>query len=407
MTAPEILDHHNQYLRHYEDQDEILTRRLDYDVLKEVTAKLPNLKDIVVSDANELRVIKKSPLSDFVEFHLGWFNNEKVSARHVRAILKGAEEAGTRLQSIRAAMLCSDVLDETQFGLHSMAPDLLSNLTTFHMGIKAVKEGKGGLRDEDPMDIASQLSQCRALVKAGTLRSAIDKMPNLVELDIQFHETHTITKGIFPSPALLRDVIPLDRVWPKLKKFTITAVETERQELGSFLVRHKQTLESLDLGYIRLTSRSWLKLLPYLKAQFNGTGLKHLRLLDSIIGRSEDEFEMTEAWALGYPDYDERRNRLGSAVRKYLRSRRQRRCPLRASNMREELVSGQMPGSDEEWEDSDDMHAEFLLQSEMWGEGIGEIGGYVDDDDEDGEDDNNEFGSDDDSEDDGGDISVD
>jgi len=71
MTAPEILDHYNQYLRHYEDQDEILTRRLDYDVLKEVTAKSPNLKDIVVSDANELRVIKKSPLSDFVELHLG------------------------------------------------------------------------------------------------------------------------------------------------------------------------------------------------------------------------------------------------------------------------------------------------------------------------------------------------
>ncbi|GAB1315440.1 hypothetical protein MFIFM68171_05650 [Madurella fahalii] len=364
MTKREILDHYNRYLRLYEDQDEILTNELDYEVLKEVIAKLPNLRDVVVSDCNELRIIKKPHIKSHWELHSGKFDDGKASTRHLRAILKGVEESKTQLQSIRAALIYLDILNETQFGLHSMASDLLENLTTFQLMLLAVEEREGGWLGEDPVDITNQIAQCRALVHKGALRRILDRMPNLVELDIQFFEAHCQIKGTFPSPAALRDVIPLDRVWPRLKTFSISGVETERQEIASFLVRHKQSLESFDLCYIRLTSTSWYKLLPYLKSQFCGTQLKDARLLDSIIGRSEDMLQLPEAWSLGHPDHDERPNRIGAAVTKYLLSPRKRRCPLRDDNMLERLVPVLMPESDDEWSsEMDDF--EFVQEPEM------------------------------------------
>lgn len=58
-------------------------------------------------------------------------------------------------------------------------------------------------------------------------------------------------------------------------------------------------LESFDLGHIKLTTTSWLKLLPYLKSQFRDGGrLKTARILDVIMGKSEDEFGFTEGWGL-------------------------------------------------------------------------------------------------------------
>ncbi|KXX81322.1 hypothetical protein MMYC01_201909, partial [Madurella mycetomatis] len=351
MTKPEILDHYNRYLRFYEDQDEILTNEFDYEVLKEVIAKLPNLKDVVVSDCNELRIINKPHIKSHWDLHTGMFDDGKASTRHLRAILKGVEESKTRLRSIRAAPIYLDILYETQFGLHSMASGLLENLTTFQLMLHAVVEAErdGGWLGEDPVDITNQIAQCRTLVHKGALRRILERMPNLVTLDIQFYEGHCQIKGTFPSPAALRDVIPLDRVWPRLKTFSISGVETERQEIASFLIRHKQSLESFDLCYIRLTSTSWYKLLPYLKSQFCGTQLKDARLLDSIIGRSEDMLQLPEAWGLGHPDYDERPNRLGTAVTKYLLSPRKRRCPLRDDNMLERLIPNLMPESDDEW----------------------------------------------------------
>jgi len=56
----------------------------------------------------------------------------------LRAFLKGAEGAGIQLQNIQASVVHLEILDETQFGLHSLAPNLLENLATFKLALQVV-----------------------------------------------------------------------------------------------------------------------------------------------------------------------------------------------------------------------------------------------------------------------------
>lgn len=342
MPATEIQEKYNLYLRLYEEQEDILANDRDFAFLEQLIPRLPNLRDIVMSDGNELRIIRKaSPVPrrfDVTNLYSGKYDDGAASARHLRALLKGVEKAGTRLQSIQASSVHRSILDDSQFGLHSVSPAVLEHLTTLKLVLVAVEEEEVSYMRVPDQDFLPQLEQCRTFAQKGALRRALDKMPNLVDVEIQLIEFHHYPAGTFPSPAYLRDIVPLDRVWPKLKRFRISNVETERQELAGFLGRHKSSLESFDLGYIRLTSTSWLKLLPGLKSQFDDGGrLQSARVLDEILGKSEDEFEHPEGWQLGHPDYD-RPTRLGRAVTKYLVSPRKRRCPLNEDNMLERVL---------------------------------------------------------------------
>ncbi|KAK0716381.1 hypothetical protein B0H67DRAFT_646011 [Lasiosphaeris hirsuta] len=48
MTETEMVEDYHRYLRFYEEQDKFLTHRIDYEVLREVIAKLPNLQEVVI-----------------------------------------------------------------------------------------------------------------------------------------------------------------------------------------------------------------------------------------------------------------------------------------------------------------------------------------------------------------------
>lgn len=352
MRKTGIQENYNRYLRLYEEQEDIIANNRDFALLEELTPKLPNLRGIVMSDVNELRIIHKTrpvPKRDITKLYTGTYNDGAASARHLRALLKGVEKAGTRLESIQASLVHRSILDETQFGLHSISPGLLEHLTTLKLVFVAVEEEEdSGMRVQD-QDFLPQLAECRALMQKGTLRRTLDKMPNLVDLDIGLAQFDLLPSGTFPSPAYLGDIIPLDRVWPKLKRFSISNVETERQQIAGFLVRHKNSLESFGLGFIRLTSTSWRKLLPDLKSQFRDGGrLKSARLLDEILGKSEDGFGHSEGWYLGHP-VDGEPNPLRKAVTKYLLSPRKRRCPLN-----EEEEEDDSYDSSEDEDDSED-----------------------------------------------------
>jgi hypothetical protein len=393
MTKTEIQESYNRYVRLYEEQEDILANNRDFVFLEELIPKLPNLRGIVMSDGNGLRIIHKTrpvPKRDISDLYSGTYDDGAASARHLRALLKGVEKAGTQLQSIQASLVHLSILDETQFGLHNISPGLLGHLTTLKLGLVAVDEEEVSGATVQDQDFVSQLTECRALMRKGSLRRTLDKMPNLVDLNIELAEFNRLPFGTFPSPAYLRDVIPLDRVWPKLKRFSISNVETERQQIVGFLVRHKSSLESFDLGFIRLTSTSWRKLLPDLKSQFHDCGrLKSARLLDVILGKSEDEFEHSEGWYLGNPDHG-LPNPLCKAVTKYLLLPQRRRCPLNGDNMLEEVLdaNGLLPDSDDEWSTVLD-ESEFVHGDEI-GVNAGFLSGLAgetrnDDDEEDKE----------------------
>ena len=371
-TEAEIRENYARYLRLYEEQSEILANDRDFAFVEEVIAKLPNLRAIVMSDGNGLRIINQTkpvPRRDPMQLYTGPWNDGAASARHFRALLKGVEKAGTKLQSIQASLLHLSILDETQFGLHSMSPAILETVTTLQLAITAAEEDDVSGRRALDQDFRPQLEACRAATQKGALARILRGMPNLADLEIEFAELHAMPFGTLPSPAYLADVVPLDHTWPKLRRFAISNIETERQEILAFLARHKSSLESVDLGPARLTSTSWRKLLPDLKSQLGGGDrIRSIRILDTILGRSEDEFDFVEGWYLGHPDHSARSARLARTVARYLSSKRKKRCPLDDDNMLERLPGDEVdmmePGSDDEWASSEFDEFEMSVQGD-------------------------------------------
>ncbi|KAK4441981.1 hypothetical protein QBC34DRAFT_499986 [Podospora aff. communis PSN243] len=344
MEDDEIAQSYETYTRMFDEQHDILENNLDFQVLEEIVPKLPNLRGIVMSEGNELRIIhtnKPKPFSVrdvncLKQLYMGDWDDDDAPARHLRALLKAVEKAGTQLRSIESAGMKVSFLDESEFGLHNMAPHLLQNITNLKLSILVAEEPDSGHPARNYRDfVRRQLEACRPEFQKGTLRRILQTLPNLVNLDLQLAEYHQEYMGTFPSPAALSDIIPLDHVWPNLKSLSLSNVETERQELAKFLLRHRPTLESLDLGFIKLTSTSWRKLLPYLRLQFsseNGGRLKRARMLDVVMGKSECSLHFTEGWALGHPDHSIRPHPLGTAVSRYLLGQK-KKCPLKTGNI--------------------------------------------------------------------------
>ncbi|KAM7191658.1 hypothetical protein V8F33_008754 [Rhypophila sp. PSN 637] len=331
----EIRELHRRYTQFFEQQQDILHTRRDFEVIKEVISKLPNLKEISVSSDGEIAKVKKSPFVDCKKVCDGRFVGDRMSTRHLEVMLKGIKAAGTQLQTMRVSSVYHTCLDPTTFGLHSIA-DQLGNMTHFDLAIQAVEESHMpmplALGSDDPFDISDQLSECNKTMQAGGLRRVLERMPNLIFLRLAFIELHSALPGTFEAPAILQHVMPHDAHWPKLKCLSLSNLMTERQYIVKLLARHKDTLQFFRLDQMRLLSTSWMVTLPMLRKLFFGTQMAAL-VTDFIISVSEDGNKKPEAWQLGNPEYDSEHNDLGDAVTLYITSKKKQECPLTEDNM--------------------------------------------------------------------------
>ncbi|KAK4210827.1 hypothetical protein QBC37DRAFT_428068 [Rhypophila decipiens] len=350
LTEAQLLEHYNRYQQFYREQDDILSSDRDYEVLKEVISKLPNLREVSVSSDDEFSFQQNSPFKSCRHSGVGDFAYNRASVRHLRAILSGVQAAGTKLKAIRAGLIHHEFFDEAKFGLHSMI-DLLGNITWFDMVIEATGEMDWDIGHENPDEIAAEIALCRAVMSKRVLRRILDAMPNIVSLRLELVEIHSQPTGANVYPAALRDIVPLDKKWPNLKYFTISNVETDRQELGNFLVRHKETLKSYALEQIGLASTSWIELLSYLKSNFADTKVQPL-IADLIVGKSEDGLDTLEMWDLFMSDPPSDINSLQAAVHDYLTSSMECPCPLRDDNMWS--TDAEFDDHDDEFDDDDD-----------------------------------------------------
>lgn len=337
MTEAQIREDYQLYLRYYEEQEDILKNKRDYEVLENLVAKLPNLREVSVSSLNELREMPDGPYDACKGS--GEPDSGVPEVRNLRALLSGVKAAGTQLQTIRAAVVPFSFFDDAHFSLHSML-DLFQNLTHFVIDILAAEEHHYAPWIDDmfgslPEDsIVNQLNECRATMRRGVLRRALENMPNLATLEISFEEYVDRQVGLYNAPVDLGDIMPLDRVFRRLKNLKISNVGTDRQEIIKFLARHKESLNSVSLGALKLAKTSWLQLLPALKSTFRGTGCR-VELLDVITGYSEDGNNKFEAWSLGNPHYSANPMsiHLHLSTLKYLEASAKLPCPLDDYNM--------------------------------------------------------------------------
>lgn len=313
-TDSEIFDNFQAYDDFWQEQNDILDDHEDYEVLEEVVSQLPNLKEIFVSweeDDPCLHFIKR-PFCRREEYRM---NEGRASTWHFRAILKAVQAAGTRLRSICAESVHTEILDEKKFGLHDII-DLVGDVRSLDLMLDTTDE-KSCL-PSPPAVVNKVTEECRALVKTHTLRRVLDCMPLLGTLKLSFVDRHNSISHP-SSPASLSDLIPPGRTWNNMKVINLYNVETDREELIEFLDRHKGSLESFQLDTISLASSSWRQLIPSLRSLICGTKIVPL-VIGAIKGCSEDGMGTMERWWLGVSHYDYLRKPipLGVALMKYL-----------------------------------------------------------------------------------------
>ncbi|KAK3320271.1 hypothetical protein B0T19DRAFT_284927 [Cercophora scortea] len=336
-------------------QKEILETSEDFQVLHEVVAKFPNLDDILMSVDFEFR----KPEEDYnPELELrGPFDKlgcatipgfpKAEGVRHLSALLAAVQAAGRmkKLKSIRAGSL------HYSFFNHSLSAgspiridggvDIFQNLTRFELSIHChsefVDENRPHDEDNNPLDDddTDHVDECRRVMRTGVIRKLLRKMPNLEVLSILFSE-HDFDGDEAIFPASFSEIIPADQVWPNLETLRLGSIETDREELVAFLVRHKESLMSLSLQDIRLIETSWLKLLPQLKKELEPELMEDVWITGVAYGQCEDEFDTgPEEWELGDgPEFEERpdRKELAYKVHGYLMNSDRTTCPLTAAD---------------------------------------------------------------------------
>ncbi|KAK4451053.1 hypothetical protein QBC34DRAFT_61601 [Podospora aff. communis PSN243] len=314
----EIHEDYQQYLRIHQQQQDILDKYHDYEVLRRVVAKLPRLRNLTVSSCQQLGYYQKpSPVLPWRtgrsrEVYLGRYDT-RAAVRHLHALLHGVQEAGTRLQHLSASKIYfslfePDVFLGPRYGLHTIF-NLFDNLTNFSFEVKALDECSSGRLEDDDQDYdeESQIKLCRMTMAKGILRRILDNAPNLATIDLRFtgdFEPMTYHDGpwrypCFTAAAKLGHVLPLNRVYPHLHTIYLMNMETERQEIGRFLFRHKKTLKSFTLEDMVLKRTSWVQLIRDLRDKFHDAGLKRAEIRGLIRGVSEDEEHEAEIADLG------------------------------------------------------------------------------------------------------------
>ncbi|KAK5658993.1 hypothetical protein OQA88_1079 [Cercophora sp. LCS_1] len=134
LSEDELAEHYQEYLRFYDQQQHILDDNVDYDGLKKVIAKFPNLQSVTMSNGNEFRIMPmwKTPFKSFRHGNDSW-ETDANELRHLRAILYGVQQAGTHLRIIQAGCVHFEFFEpdyffDNKFNLQGIF-GLLDNLT--------------------------------------------------------------------------------------------------------------------------------------------------------------------------------------------------------------------------------------------------------------------------------------
>lgn len=357
----EVKESYREYKRVHQAQEEIIREERDYEILKEVVGKMTNLKEVMVSSDFEFRLgsLGSSSSSSSYGGHGGsgtkdcrtpfdkldcltQLDGEKgqEGVRHLRAIMMAVKEAGIELKSLCAGLIHWSFFNEAlgNFGFHSMG-NLLANLTRFELLVlPGPSQDPEDFQHADAIemnnmsiDVMEEIFRCQELMRKGVIRNLVKGMPNLEILSIGFMDHAEDNDFIFP--ARLQDVIPLNHTFPNLESLKLEGLETERQELTDFVVKHKDSLMKLELRDMRLVTTSWRKLLPELRYELKTELMEEVSIYGMALGMGEeDDDQELEEWFMGDPE-DHGATELATRVQKYFMDTSMGDCPLSRENM--------------------------------------------------------------------------
>ncbi|KAK1753801.1 hypothetical protein QBC47DRAFT_48165 [Echria macrotheca] len=250
----------------------IIDRGLDAACFSEVLPKFPGLREVWLRSGTGLetsktfgqRFVKKSPYDNAGYCLRKDYFYPGSGLRGIRALMPGLLSCKPRLlRVLRLDSVDWDFLKELP------PPSALAGLVELEIEFALTRPW---LSTGNP---PFQRREVRGMIKPGLLRDFLSALPNLEALTLRADyyavmDGHQSSVAIEPTyPWSLNDIVPTGIVWPHLRRFGLATCECSGEELLDFILRHRDTLRSLDLGYIKLDT-SWRPFLHAIRDKMRG-----------------------------------------------------------------------------------------------------------------------------------------
>ncbi|KAI1122815.1 hypothetical protein F5Y10DRAFT_253143 [Nemania abortiva] len=281
-----VAEYHN-YSDAVDEQDELIKKKKDALLLKEVLPRFPKLETLRMSSGHWLygepcRVRRKNPFAEFFKrSHMGDIYPE--GKRPLDALLVANAHSPCALTTLRAGPLHWGFFKRSEQELTTMFGPL-ANLTSIGFAISVTSS-------DESMHESSSLRKCRRVLAKGNMRKILQSLPRLQCLHVEIEDLEPEEEG---KGAWLRDVIEPSFRWANLKQLTLGGIATNRTELMSVLKLHKGTLRILCLRDVALASTSWRKLLPDIRKYLD---LEEACICGDICGECEDDDDVQDPWS--------------------------------------------------------------------------------------------------------------
>ncbi|GAP92103.1 putative F-box protein [Rosellinia necatrix] len=284
LTPAQLMAEYNKYLKAVDDQDELMEKKKDMVLLKQVLPRFPKLETLTMSAGKifyegNYRIERKRPLTDCLRWdYMCGVHPE--GQYQLDTLLLANVDSQSALTTLRAGSLHWRFFKRSERELaHMFKP--LANLTSIQLTISV-----------DPADErvheGNSLRKCQRVMAKGTLRRVLKSMPQLESLYVEILnlDCNDQEKG-----AYLRDIIEPGFRWPNLKSLVLGGIVSNRVELMNVFRLHKNTLRKLCLRDMTLASTSWRKLLPQIRETLY---LEDACICGDIYGQSEEDDEDDE-----------------------------------------------------------------------------------------------------------------
>ncbi|KAH7406336.1 hypothetical protein DE146DRAFT_754305 [Phaeosphaeria sp. MPI-PUGE-AT-0046c] len=164
------------------------------------------------------------------------------------------------------------------------------------------------------------------------LRTFLGTLPNLTDLGVSFSKS-----DVERCPHALRDVVPLEHVWPRLKSLHLWWMDVEGAEIIALLQNHADMLRCIHLSGMTISA-----------AAHGGEskGKQWRKVFDQIAKMKLDHGEVHEKWGFGS---EEEKKEM-----KWVGTREDGRHVVIETDLKKYLVEGGEDEVEEEDEDEDD-----------------------------------------------------
>ncbi|KAI1082438.1 hypothetical protein F5B20DRAFT_578100 [Whalleya microplaca] len=335
---------YDEYVELVREQHAIQTAHADYSTFRNALSKFPRLKHVTLfldhchSDYPHVKQLEE----------VGYLNEliDRTGSNHMDTFLRVLPEVRLELQRSTEGKLdwqlqsfTAENLDWRFFERDDDATVRklfvpLSHLQHLRLSIRHdwMDKGKGHI----------EYDQWRRLLQTGALRESIRPLKQLRSIDIGFEieDWDWEVKRV----ASFLDIAPRAFTWPFLRTLKLRCINTDREELMEFLLRHQKTLRELHLEDIGLRRTSWPLLLADIREQLYLTDpciYGYTEGFDESLGEDEQGYQV---WYIG--QYDKGKH-MYDAIREYLSKGGTTSpgmdCPLTAENMDEAMYARKHP----------------------------------------------------------------